>query len=144
MENTDQGVDSIEAVVPVAVKIWSPLTNTSIINNIFDFDSTIKLVNEFDITPCYEPNAKKEFAIQFQYPIVTYENTTFTLTAEEFLYFYELKVRQNFYRLMLVTLTSDYNFSPYRFIPPRIRAFDDHFVIFTGLTDRAPDLSKHI
>lgn len=144
IENTDQGVDSIESVVPVTKKIWSPLSNSSLINNIYDFDSTLKLVEEFDITPCYEPNKKKEFAIQFQYPVVQLENETITLTAEQFLYLYELKAKQNFYRLMLITLISDYNFSPYRFIPPKIRAFDDHFVMFTGLTDRAPDLSKLI
>lgn len=50
-------------------------------------------------------------------------------------------VETGFYKPMLSAL-SPYNVSPLRIIPPTIRANTNGFVIYSGITNYAPPISK--
>ena len=53
-----------------------------------------------------------------------------------------LSLAEGFFLVPLTSALSGYNISPLRLIPPRAVAFEDKFVIFSGLTDQAPPLRK--
>lgn len=103
----------------------------------YDFDSTIKTSDDFDITACYSGNQKKEFAIRYKYPQLDAGPLTFN--AAVFKYNFELRAKQTFY-LSVIESLSIYNYSPFRVIPPKIVADDDGFTVYTGFSDRAEDI----
>lgn len=87
----------------------------------------------FDVSQCYKNKEKTQFAISFDLPLDV-DKTSFKQN-------FERHVKKKFYEPMLSAL-SIYDISPLRIIPPEIRASDSGFVIYTGLTNYAPPISK--
>ena len=121
----------------------------------YDFDSFIPTTETFDISSCFHGNQLTEFAIKFNYPkgiskdtpfrfiqkfIKTINNNVY-IDSASFKQFFEFEVLKEFYKKILENKVS-YNFSPFRILPPKTQALDDSFVIYTGITDPAPALSK--
>lgn len=100
--------------------------------NIFNFDPIEPSINTFDVSQCYKNKDKTEFAIAFDYP-KDIDKTSFEEIFERY-------VEKKFYEPILSAL-SVYNVSPLRIIPPEIRASNNGFVIYTGLTNYAPPIS---
>lgn len=85
------------------------------------------------MSQCYKNKEKTQFAISFDFPS--------DVDKISFKQNFEKNVKKNFYEPMLSPL-SIYNISPLRIIPPKIRASDSGFVIYSGLTNYAPPISK--
>ncbi len=133
LQNTDEGIDEIEQTVPVTLKVSAPNVNATQVMHFYDYDTTILSTDGFDFTSqCFTSQQKKMFAIKYLYPL--------GMNAEMFREYFQLKVRQQFY-LPLIESLSIYNFSPFRLVPSTIKAFDKHFVLYTGFTDRPEDIS---
>ncbi len=131
--NTDNGIDNIEKTVPVTLKISAPNVNATQVLHFYDFDTYIRSTDDFDFTSqCFTSQQKKMFAIKYMYP--------YGMNANIFRQNFELKVRQIIYLTLLEGL-SFYNFSPFRLVPTTVKVFDDHFVLYTGFTDRPEDIS---
>lgn len=136
LENSDQGIDGYESTVPVTLIISAPGFPTRRFH-FYDFDTTVKTSDTFDITTCYKANQKKEFAIRYNYPKLDAGPLEFD--AASFKYSFELRAKQSFYYSIISSL-SQYNYSPFRVIPPKMAVDDDGFTVYTGFTDRAEDI----
>ena len=120
----------------------------------YDFDSFIPSTETFDISSCFHGNQLTEFAIKFNYPKGISINTQFRfikifkalnknvyIDSATFKQFFEFEVLKEFYKKILENKVN-YNFSPFRILPPKTQALDDSFVVYTGVTDPAPAISK--
>ena len=124
----------------------------------YDFDPSDVPINVFDVSSCYPGKQKKQFGIKFNYPAnmsislftyffinnldVGYSSILFKAT-EIFEHTFEKSIEKIFF-VYTFNLLSQYNLSPLRITPPKIRAQKDGFVVYSGFNDNPAPISRLI